>query len=49
MTAWTNVAVDMYSTQMGTAFDVTLIMDYLPSVLFPNDEHDVARWICMGV
>lgn len=42
-------AADMYSTQMGTAQDVSLVMDFLPAVLFPNDEHSVDRWICMGV
>ena len=32
----------------GTAADVSLLIDYLESVLFPHDEHTVVRWICCG-
>lgn len=42
-------AVDMYAAQTGTAQDVSLIIDFLPAILFPQGRLQVERWICMGV
>ena len=42
-------AQDMYSILAGTASDVSMLIDYLPSFLFPNDEHEITDWGVMGV
>lgn len=42
-------ALDMISTFTGTASDVSHLVDFLPSLLFPHDEHTVARWIALGI
>ncbi|GAA6006723.1 hypothetical protein JCM11491_003157 [Sporobolomyces phaffii] len=42
-------AVDMMSIQTGTARDVSFLIDFLPSVLFPNDERTVVDWYCSGI
>jgi hypothetical protein len=33
----------MYSTLSGGANDVSMLIDYLPSYLFPNDEHKIVE------
>ncbi|KAJ7677325.1 Alpha/Beta hydrolase protein [Mycena rosella] len=40
---------DMYSIQMGTAKDVSFVMDLLESYLFPSGERTIAEWGCCGV
>jgi len=42
-------AMDMYSIQMGTAQDVSLLCDFLPAYLFPRDECEVAAWGIIGI
>jgi hypothetical protein len=40
-------AQDMYSILSGTANDVSMLIDYLPSYLFPTEERDI-EWGVMG-
>ncbi|BGP43711.1 hypothetical protein JCM10449v2_007756 [Rhodotorula kratochvilovae] len=42
-------AVDMMAIQTGTARDVSFLIDFLPSALFPHDERTVADWFCAGI
>ncbi|GAA5984014.1 hypothetical protein JCM5350_004992 [Sporobolomyces pararoseus] len=42
-------AVDMMSMQTGTARDVSFLIDFLPSVLFPDDERKIIEWYCSGI
>ncbi|CAL1715716.1 unnamed protein product [Somion occarium] len=42
-------AVDMYSIQVGTSRDISTIIDFLPSFLYPNDERSIVHWIASGV
>ncbi|GAA5883701.1 hypothetical protein JCM16303_004777 [Sporobolomyces ruberrimus] len=42
-------AVDMMAIQTGTARDVSLLIDFIPSVLFPNDERTIVDWYCSGI
>ena len=42
-------AQDMYSILCGTAHDVSMLIDYLPSYLFPNDENEIVDWGVCGV
>jgi hypothetical protein len=39
----------MYSILSGTAHDVSMLIDYLPSYLFPNDENEIIDWGVCGV
>ncbi|KAG9056346.1 hypothetical protein FS842_010923 [Serendipita sp. 407] len=41
-------ALDMYTIQVGTARDVSLLIDFLPSYLFPNNERLVGQWALAG-
>ncbi|KPV73132.1 uncharacterized protein RHOBADRAFT_55354 [Rhodotorula graminis WP1] len=42
-------AADMMAMQVGTARDVSFLVDFLPAALFPNDERTVADWYCAGI
>jgi len=42
-------AQDMYSILYGTAHDVSMLIDYLPSYLFPNDENEIVDCGVCGV
>ncbi|GAA5962746.1 hypothetical protein JCM3765_006189 [Sporobolomyces pararoseus] len=42
-------AVDMMAIQTGTARDVSFLIDFLPSVLFPGDERKIVEWYCSGI
>lgn len=42
-------AVDMYAIQAGTARDVSFLIDFLPSYLFPAGENHVAEWGVVGI
>ncbi|KAG5637968.1 hypothetical protein H0H81_002412 [Sphagnurus paluster] len=43
-------AVDMYSIQTGTARDVTLLIDFLPAFLYPDDKpHPIVEWGVAGI
>ncbi|KAF8958322.1 Alpha/Beta hydrolase protein [Flammula alnicola] len=52
---WTEVeenkrhALDMYSIQVGTAKDVSFLIDFLPAYLFPHDECKVDAWGVAGI
>jgi hypothetical protein len=39
----------MYSILSGTANDVSMLIDYLPSYLFPNDEQQIVDWGVAGI
>ncbi|KAI0339582.1 alpha/beta-hydrolase [Trametopsis cervina] len=41
-------AIDMYAIQTGTALDVSYLIDFLPSYLFPSGEREVAQWLVAG-
>ncbi|EJF57019.1 hypothetical protein DICSQDRAFT_140743 [Dichomitus squalens LYAD-421 SS1] len=41
-------AIDMYAIQTGTAQDVSFLIDFLPSYLFPNGERTISQWLCAG-
>lgn len=41
-------AMDLYSMIVGTAQDVSLIVDFLPSYLFPYDDRRIAQWVITG-
>lgn len=51
--AWTDQnlshAVDMYSIFTGTTKDLSFLIDFLPSVLFPNDERVITEYYVMGI
>jgi acetyl esterase/lipase len=42
-------AQDMYSILTGTAQDVSMLIDYLPTYLFPNEEQKIVDWGIMGI
>ncbi|KAG5639992.1 hypothetical protein DXG03_001893 [Asterophora parasitica] len=43
-------AVDMYAIQTGTARDVSLLIDFLPSFLYPDNEpHPIVEWGVAGI
>ncbi|KAJ5198384.1 uncharacterized protein N7498_007501 [Penicillium cinerascens] len=42
-------AQDMFSIFQGTARDTSLLMDYLASFVFPNDEHKISENLVLGV
>ncbi|GAA5987024.1 hypothetical protein JCM11641_004422 [Rhodosporidiobolus odoratus] len=42
-------AADMLAIQTGTAADVSHLITFLPSLLFPNDERQVTDWYCAGI
>ena len=39
----------MYSILSGTATDVSMLIDYLPTFLFPNDDQKFEGWGVLGV
>jgi hypothetical protein len=41
-------AFDLYSMIVGTSQDVSFLVDFLPSYLFPHDERTIARWAVTG-
>ncbi|CDO69097.1 hypothetical protein BN946_scf184992.g46 [Trametes cinnabarina] len=41
-------AIDMYAIQTGTAQDVSYLIDFLPSYLFPNGERQISQFLCVG-
>ncbi|KAL1939267.1 hypothetical protein VTO73DRAFT_10070 [Trametes versicolor] len=41
-------AIDMYAIQTGTAQDVSYLIDFLPSYLFPNEERTISQFLCIG-
>lgn len=43
-----NHLFDMFSIQQGTSRDVSYLIDYLPSFLFPNNEQNVVDFGCVG-
>lgn len=39
----------MHSIQMGTATDVSLLIDYLQPYIFPTGEHMIVQYLCSGI
>lgn len=39
----------MHSIQMGTANDVSLLIDYLEAYLYPKGDHSITQYLCTGV
>ena len=44
---WLKLTTDV-TYVAGTAQDVSFLIDFLPSYLFPNDERTISQWICAG-
>jgi len=42
-------AIDMYAIQIGTARDVSYLIDFLPTYLFPHGTHSEIEWLIAGV
>ncbi|PRP81510.1 hypothetical protein PROFUN_10872 [Planoprotostelium fungivorum] len=42
-------AMDLFTMQYGAVQDVSLLIDFLPSVLFPNDERTISQWMASGI
>ncbi|KIO26309.1 hypothetical protein M407DRAFT_243771 [Tulasnella calospora MUT 4182] len=42
-------ALDMYTLQVGAVRDISFLIDFLPSYLYPTDERHVVRWGVIGV
>ncbi|KAF8896490.1 Alpha/Beta hydrolase protein [Infundibulicybe gibba] len=42
-------AIDMYGIQMGTARDVSFLVDFLPGYLFPSGERTIVKWGVGGI
>ncbi|TFY72054.1 hypothetical protein EVG20_g977 [Dentipellis fragilis] len=42
-------AIDMYGIQTGTSRDVSFVIDFLPSYLFPNAERTIGTWAVSGI
>ncbi|KAF9650251.1 alpha/beta-hydrolase [Thelephora ganbajun] len=42
-------AVDMFSIISGTYRDISFLIDFLPSYLFPHGEQAVERWMLAGI
>ena len=39
----------MHSVQVGTANDVSLLIDYLPAYVFPSGQNTISQWFCAGI
>ncbi|KAK6523734.1 hypothetical protein TWF281_001706 [Arthrobotrys megalospora] len=42
-------AIDMFGIYQGTSHDVSLLIDHIPSYVFPDGEKTVDGWLCAGV
>ncbi|KAF3920291.1 hypothetical protein AA313_de0209212 [Arthrobotrys entomopaga] len=42
-------AVDMFGIYQGTSLDASLLMDHIPSYVFPDGNKTVDEWMCAGV
>ncbi|KAF9818795.1 hypothetical protein IEO21_02575 [Rhodonia placenta] len=42
-------ALDMYAIHSGTARDVSFLIDFLPSYLYPSGERTVSSWLIGGI
>lgn len=41
-------ALDMYALQVGSALDVTTLIEFLPSYLYPDNERKIDQWALAG-
>ncbi|EPS93675.1 hypothetical protein FOMPIDRAFT_1135699 [Fomitopsis schrenkii] len=42
-------AIDMYAIYTGTSKDVSFLIDYLPSYLYPSGERTISQWLIGGI
>ncbi|KAF3927754.1 hypothetical protein ABW21_db0208415 [Orbilia brochopaga] len=42
-------AIDMFGIYQGTSHDVSLLIDHIPSYVFPDEEKKLDEWLCAGV
>ncbi|KAK6513939.1 hypothetical protein TWF506_008369 [Arthrobotrys conoides] len=42
-------AIDMFGIYQGTSHDVSLLIDHIPSYVFPDGNKTVDGWLCAGV
>ncbi|KAF3199116.1 hypothetical protein TWF192_008542 [Orbilia oligospora] len=42
-------AIDMFGIYQGTSQDVSLLIDHVPSYVFPDGDKTVDGWLCAGV
>ncbi|KAK6498802.1 hypothetical protein TWF481_011375 [Arthrobotrys musiformis] len=42
-------AIDMFGIYQGTSLDVSLLIDHVPSYVFPDGDKTVDEWLCGGV
>ncbi|KAK6354699.1 hypothetical protein TWF696_003838 [Orbilia brochopaga] len=42
-------AIDLFGTYQGTSLDVSLLIDHIPSYVFPAGEKKLNEWLCAGV
>ncbi|KAF3089066.1 hypothetical protein TWF569_009072 [Orbilia oligospora] len=42
-------AIDMFGIYQGTSHDVSLLIDHVPSYVFPDGDKTVDGWLCAGV
>ncbi|KAK6352466.1 hypothetical protein TWF730_009291 [Orbilia blumenaviensis] len=42
-------AIDMFGIYQGTSHDVSLLIDHVPSYVFPDGEKVLDEWLCAGV
>ncbi|KAH9930068.1 Alpha/Beta hydrolase protein [Fomitopsis serialis] len=42
-------AVDMYAIFTGTSRDVSFLIDFLPSYLYPSGERTISQWLVGGI
>ncbi|PCH42540.1 alpha/beta-hydrolase [Wolfiporia cocos MD-104 SS10] len=42
-------AIDMYAIHTGTARDVSFLIDFLPSFLYPSGERTISQWLIGGI
>ncbi|EWC47393.1 hypothetical protein DRE_00361 [Drechslerella stenobrocha 248] len=42
-------ALDLFGVYHGTSIDVSLLIDHIPSYVFPSGEKTLDEWLCAGV
>ena len=47
---WQDVLTAIFlRTAVGTARDISFVIDFLPAYLFPNEERSIAEWAVAGI
>ncbi|KAJ6261456.1 hypothetical protein Dda_4126 [Drechslerella dactyloides] len=42
-------AIDLFGVYQGTSLDVSLLIDHIPSYVFPDGERQLDKWLCAGI